>query len=152
MKVLWVMRMTGWNVKSKHIATQLSVQNTKLKDNMGENVMLQQNLWLQTKALMCFSVCFFFFFPASILCTIQMNLYKTGNWSTCHLQLPFNGVLYYPSFQTVIWYGLKYQQADSHQVEIIKLKQQLSTVCCQETKKMLDAGGPAEICFMSWVI
>lgn len=36
--------MGGWNAKSKHIATQLSVQNTKLKDNMVENVMLQQNL------------------------------------------------------------------------------------------------------------
>lgn len=50
----------------------------------------------------------FFFFPASILCTIQKNLYKTDNWSTWHLQLPFNAVPYYPSFQTVIWYGLKY--------------------------------------------
>lgn len=52
---------------------------------------------------------------------------------------------------SVIWNVLKYQQADSHQVEIIKLKQQLSTVCCQEKRKMLDVGGPAEICLMSCV-
>lgn len=52
---------------------------------------------------------------------------------------------------SVIWNGLNYQQADSHQVEIIKPKQQLSTVCCQETRKMLDVGGPAEICLMSCV-
>lgn len=49
---------------------------------------------------------------------------------------------------SVIWNGLKYQQADSHKVEIIKLKQ-LSTVCCQEKRKMLDVGGPAETCLMS---
>lgn len=52
---------------------------------------------------------------------------------------------------SIIWSGLKYQQTDSHQVEIIKLKQKLSTVCCQEKRKMLDVGGPAKICLMSFV-
>lgn len=70
--------LTGWNVKSKHIAMQLSVQNTEMEDNMGENVTLRQNLCSHR----LLSV---FFFPDSISCTIEMNLYRTGNSSICNL-------------------------------------------------------------------
>lgn len=70
--------LTGWNVKSKHIAMQLSVQNTETEDNMGETVTLRQNLCSHR----LLSV---FLFPDSISCTIEMNFNRTGNSSICNL-------------------------------------------------------------------
>lgn len=70
--------LTGWNVKSKHFAMQLSVQNTETEENMGENVMLRQNLCSHRLLSVLF-------LPDNISCAIEMNFYRTDNSSICNL-------------------------------------------------------------------